>query len=201
MKYITSILMLAFTLAFGVQAHAATRDEQRTEVQKMQTNVLAKLYKFHPGAEKRIKDGVGYAVFSTADVAVGFFSGAYGHGIAHNNTSGSDTYMQMGSAGVGLGLGVKDFRTVFVFSDAKAFRDFTSTGLDLSGHADLAAKQGTNGAAVGGEEDILPGVRVYQFTDTGLMAQVMLRGTKYWGDNDLNEHDHDGNEVPVTSNH
>src|SRR5580698_4843703 len=129
MRYFTSILLLALTLAFSAQAHAATRDEQRAEIQRMQSHVLAKLYKFHPGAEKRINNAVGYAVFSTADVAVGFFSGAYGHGLAHNNTTGADTYMQMGSAGVGLGLGVKDFRTVFVFSDAKAFRDFQETGL------------------------------------------------------------------------
>jgi len=195
MKYFTSILLLAFTLAFSAQtAHAATRDEQRSEIQKMQTHVLDRLYEAHPGAEKKIANAVGYAVFSSADVAIGFFSGTYGHGIAHDNTTGQETYMQMAAAGVGLGLGVKDFRVVFVFNDAEAFNDFLKTGLDLSGHADLAAKQGAKGKAVGGEEDILPGVRVYQLTDTGLMAQAMLKGTKYWGDDELNQHDVSYNE-------
>ncbi len=95
MKYITSILLLAFTLAFAPQAQAATRDEQRSEIQKMQTHVLDKLYKVHPGAEKKISNAVGYAVFSSADVAIGFFSGSYGHGIAHDNRTGQESYMQM----------------------------------------------------------------------------------------------------------
>ncbi len=201
MKHFTFILLLALTFAFSAQAYAASRSEQRDEIQKMQSHVLGKLYQVHPGAEKRISNAAGYAVFSSADVAVGFFSGSYGHGIAHDNKNGEETYMQMAAAGIGLGLGVKDFRVIFVFNDAKTFHDFLDTGLDLSGHADLAAKQGAKGGAVGGEEDILPGVHVYQMTDTGLMAQVMLKGTKYWDDADLNEHDQSNNTVSPKYNH
>jgi lipid-binding SYLF domain-containing protein len=183
------ILALALLCLIPVHAHAATRDEQRAEIQKMRTAVLERLYKVEPKAKEEIAKSVGYAVFSSADVAAIFFSGSYGHGLAHNNSEDTDTYMQMASAGVGLGLGVKDFRAVFVFDTADAYRNFVKTGLDLSGHADLSIKQGEKGGAVTGAQDLLPGVRVYQLTDTGLMAQVMLKGTKYWRDNDLNEHD------------
>ena len=70
MKYFTSILLLAFTLAFSAHAHAATRDEQRAEVQKMQDHVLAKLYKFHPGVEKRIANGVGFQINIFVNIAI-----------------------------------------------------------------------------------------------------------------------------------
>jgi hypothetical protein len=43
------------------------------------------------------------------------------------------------------------------------------------------------GDAVSGAADVLPGVRIYQITDTGLMAQAMLQGTKYWRDDELNQ--------------
>jgi lipid-binding SYLF domain-containing protein len=172
-----------------VQARSATRDEQRAEIQNIQSSTLSKLYKIHRGTEKKIENAVGYAVFSSASVAAIFFSGSYGHGIAHDNRDGRETYMQMAAAGVGLGLGAKDFRVVFVFNNADSFHDFVTTGLDLSGHADLAAKQGSKGKAVSGAQDILPGVTVYQMTKTGLLAQVMLKGTKYWADSKLNEAD------------
>lgn len=113
-------------------------------------------------------------------------SGGYGHGVAHNNQTGEDIYMQMAKAGVGLGLGAKDVDTVFVFHDASSFRDFVTTGLDLSGSADASAKAGEKGDSIGGSANVLPGVRIYQLTDTGLMAQVMLQGTKYWRDTELN---------------
>lgn len=195
MKRFIPMLVLALIFASATQAGAATRDEQRAEVQKMESTVLSKLYKTQPGAEKKIAKAAGYAVFSSAAVAAIFFSGSYGHGLAHNNTNGDETYMQMASAGIGLGLGVKDFRVVFVFDNAATFRDFVNTGLDLSGQADIAAKQGAKGKAVGGGQSIQPGVTVYQLTDTGLLAQVMLKGTKYWRDSALNEYDQSSSNV------
>jgi lipid-binding SYLF domain-containing protein len=188
MKHLVMILALICFLPIH-HAHAATRDEQRAEVQRMRTAVLDRLYRAQPGARDEIAKAVGYAVFSSADIAAIFFSGSYGHGVAHDNRDGSDTYMQMASAGIGLGVGVKDFRAVFVFDTPKAFQNFIRTGLDLSGNVDVSAKQGTKGAAVTGAQDVLPGVRVYQLTDTGLMAQAMLKGTKYWTDTSLNQHD------------
>ena len=180
------ILMLTLLFVLPVTAHAASSGEQRSEIQKMQSRVLNQLYRANPGAEREIANAAGYAVFSSADVAALFVSGSYGHGLAHNNRTGKETYMQMASAGIGLGLGVKDFRAVFIFSRPDALHDFVNTGLDLSGHVDVAAKQGVKGGAVTGATDVLPGVRVYQLTETGLLAQAMLKGTKYWRDDDLN---------------
>lgn len=180
------ILMLALLCLLPLQARAASPGEERQAIQKMQSSVLSDLYRQQPGAEKEIANAVGYAVFSSADVAAIFVSGSFGHGLAHNNATGNETYMKMASAGIGLGLGAKDFRTVFIFDRKDAFHDFVTTGLDLSAHADAAVKQGAKGEAVTGAADVLPGVRVYQMTETGLLAQVMLKGTKYWRDEELN---------------
>ncbi len=189
MKHSIFIIALGMICALSTQAQAATQDEQRVAIQNMQVTVLNTLYHAQPSARQEIKKAAGYAVFSSAGVAAIYFSGSYGHGLAHNNHNGDETYMQMASAGVGLGLGVKDYRTVFIFKTSQALNDFETTGLDLSGNLDLAAKQGVKGGAVGGAQDILPGVRVYQVTETGLLAQVMLEGTKYWRDSALNEYD------------
>jgi lipid-binding SYLF domain-containing protein len=180
------ILMLTLLFILPVTAHAASTAEKRAEIQKMQSHVLNQLYRAQPGAEREIANAAGYAVFSSADVAALFVSGSFGHGIAHNNRTGRETYMEMASAGIGLGIGIKDFRAVFIFSKPDAFHDFVDTGLDLSGHIDVAAKQGLHGRAITGATNILPGVRVYQLTENGLLAQAMLKGTKYWRDDELN---------------
>lgn len=55
----------------------------------------------------------------------------------------------------------------------------------LLSKADATAKAGVKGGAA----DVIPGVRIYQLTDSGLMAQAMLQGTKYWRDDTLNGKD------------
>ena len=169
-------------------AHAATSsaEEQRSGIQKMEGETLAKLYELQPDAKREIEAATGYAVFSSGELALFWISGGYGHGVAHNNKTSSDIYMQMAKGGVGIGLGAKEHNTVFVFHDEKSFNDFVTTGLDLTGTADAAAKVGEKGDAIGGAADVLPGVRIYQITDSGLIAQAMVQGTKYWRDDTLN---------------
>ena len=93
--------------------------------------------------------------------------------------------MNMGEAGIGFGLGVKDFRAVFIFHDSDTLRSFIDSGWEFGAHADAAAKAGEKGGAVGGEV-LLDGVTVYQMTESGLALQATLKGTKYWKDSELN---------------
>jgi lipid-binding SYLF domain-containing protein len=185
-KIFMTIAMAAALMLPAAAAYAETAAGKRAAIQQMKDETLSQLYSLHPDAQREIAGAVGYAVFDSGSLAVLWVSGGYGHGVAHNNTTGDAFYMEMATAGVGLGLGAKNYNTIFVFHDANAFHDFTTTGLDLSAHADAAAKVGDKGAAATGAADILPGVRVYQITDNGLMAQAMVQGTKYWLDDELN---------------
>jgi lipid-binding SYLF domain-containing protein len=178
--------MLAAALVLPMTAHAATIAEKKAAIQQVEAETLNKLYSLHPDAQREIQNAAGYAVFSNGSLAFIWLSGGYGHGVAHNNRTNEDIYMQMASAGVGLGLGAKEYNTIFVFHTEQAFNDFTITGLDLSAHGDAAAKVGERGAAASGAADIIPGVRMYQITETGLMAQAMVKGTRYWRDDELN---------------
>ena len=163
-------------------------EEKRDEVRRMRDQVLAQLYEAHPGAKARIRDAAGYAVFSNVGLNVLFASVAGGSGLVveHRTPRDTETFMNMGSAGVGLGLGVKDFRVVFIFHDRARLREFIEKGWDFSGQADAAAKSDDKGAAVSGAVTVQPGVEVYQLTKNGVALQVTLQGTKYWKDRDLN---------------
>lgn len=165
---------------------AAAQAGDRDDIQTMASKTLNRLYKEQPRALDAINGAAGYAVFSSGGVNVLFVSAAYGSGVAHNNTTGAETYMKMASGGVGLGLGVKDYRLVFVFHTVEAYKRFIEQGWDFSGQADAAAKAGTDGDELSGAVNVMPGVSVYQLTESGLALQVTLQGTKYWKDADLN---------------
>ena len=185
-KKYTFLIFAMVICAWPISVQAETPEQQRAVIQKMEQETLAKLYTEKPDARREIEEAAGYAVFSSGELAIIWVSAGYGHGVAHDNKNNSDIYMQMAKAGVGLGLGAKDFDVVFIFHDLDSFNKFTTTGLDLTGTADAAAQSGQKGDSFSGALDVLPGVRIYQFTDTGLMAQAMLQGTKYWRDEALN---------------
>lgn len=159
--------------------------EKRQAVLNMRTQVLTDLYKLNPDARAQIAASPGYAVFSNANVNLLFASLGGGYGVVENKRLKKTVYMKMGEAGVGLGLGVKDFRAVFIFKTQESLDAFINNGWEFGGHVDAAAKAGDKGAAIGGEA-LLNGVTIYQITESGLALQATLKGTKYWKDSELN---------------
>ena len=188
MFVVSRILTCALLLAVVPASSAKTADEQRADVRKMRDEVLAEFYAGRPELKTRVRDAIGYGVFSNVGVNIIFASFAGGHGIVVRRGMFKDeeTFMKMGSAGIGLGLGVKDFRALFIFTDRRKLEDFIAKGWDFSGQADAAAKSDKKGDAVTGSGSLLPGVEIYQITKNGIVLQATLQGTKYWKDRDLN---------------
>jgi lipid-binding SYLF domain-containing protein len=181
-----SLVLLSLAIACGM-ASAETPAERRAEITKRSNEVLQRLYKVRPGAKDAIAKSYGYAVFTNLGVNLVLLSAAAGNGLAHNNKSGKSTYMKMISGGVGLGLGVKDFRGIFVFDNEKVFNQFVNSGWEAGAHADAVAKAGKEGGALEGAVTVAPGVRLYQLTENGLALEATIQGTKYFKDDDLNK--------------
>jgi lipid-binding SYLF domain-containing protein len=178
------ILLLAVALSGCATTNGTTPQEKRQAILSMSSEVLSDLYKVHPQARGEIAAAPGYAVFSNANVNIIFVSFSGGHGVVNNKTNGP-IFMKMGEAGIGLGLGLKDFRAVFIFHDQTTLSKFVNSGWEFGGHADAAAKASDKGGAVGGEA-LLDGITIYQLTKSGLALQATVKGTKYWKDDDLN---------------
>ncbi|HEY0865462.1 MAG TPA: hypothetical protein VGD97_15250 [Lacunisphaera sp.] len=182
-------ILLAFFLVAGLVPSVfgkADPDERREKTRAMRDKVLADLYKQKPELKARIKKAQGYAVFSNVGINLVLASFAGGTGVVVDR-KGNETFMKMGSAGIGIGLGVKDFRGVFIFHDKDKLQKFIDKGWDFSAQADAAAKSDTKGAQAGGAGNITEGVELYQLTKNGLALQATLQGTKYWKDRDLND--------------
>ena len=160
--------------------------EMRAEARRMRTLTLTKLYRIHPGAKRQIAKAQGYGVFSNIGLKLFVVSAGNGWGILRDHKTGQDTYMKMVSAGLGLGLGVKDFRGVFVFTTRRALRGFVEDGWDASAEADAAFKSGKKGVAYAGAIDVAPGIKLYQITEHGLSLQATIQGTRYWVNDEIN---------------
>jgi len=186
---VAGLIFSAPTLAV-IHKQGPTPDEERAEIQQLREETLTQLYDESPAAKEQIQNAVGYAVFSNFGLNIFLLSTGNGKGIAHDVASGKDTYMNMFSAGVGIGLGVKTFRGVFIFHTRQVFDKFVETGWDFTGQADAAATTDAADKAELGAADgavsLVDGVTVYQLTDKGLALQATLQGTKYWQDDDLN---------------
>jgi lipid-binding SYLF domain-containing protein len=178
---------LALILLAAGLASADSPDEKRDKTRKMRDQTLQDLYKLQPSSQGAIQTSAGYAVFSNIGTNLLLVSTARGAGIAVNPKTKQETFMKMVSAGAGLGVGVKDYRVVFVFENNDALKNFIDSGWSGSGQVDAAAKTSKSGGAYSGATMIEPGVWVYQITKKGLALQATLQGTKYYKDDDLNK--------------
>jgi lipid-binding SYLF domain-containing protein len=187
MKRVFSLL-LVLALAFGSTVVAAQEDggedkraAKRAAIDEMADEALASLLEKSTGAKKLYADAYGWAVFDNLKFALGI-SGGGGAGVAVAKDGSERTYMKMGSAGVGLGLGGQKYQVVFLFQNEKAFRSFVDKGWKAETGAQAAA--GTAGASA--EATFHQGLAIYKMNEAGLMASADVSGTKYWKNKKLN---------------
>ncbi|MCK9472552.1 hypothetical protein [Sulfurimonas sp.] len=192
LKLVLALLLIAvlFSGFWSGKSKREIREENRLErvnriVSSNQTMQL--LYKYAPEAKKIVLRSYGYATFSNVGVNLVFLSAEGGKGLAHNNKTGINTYMNMASGGVGFGLGIKDFRAVFLFENKKVYDTFVNSGWEANAQADAAAKYEERGGSANAAVTVAPGIRLYKMTQNGLALQATIQGTKYWKDEELNK--------------
>jgi lipid-binding SYLF domain-containing protein len=158
------------------------REAKRMKIDEMADIASRTLFAKSPKAEALFEDCYGYAVFDNLKLAF-FISGGGGNGVAIKKADGSRTYMKMGTAGIGVGVGGKKFQVVFLFQDERTFTKFVESVWAADASASAAAGREGTGVQTG----FVNGLAIYQLGETGLIAQVDIAGTKYWQNEKLNE--------------
>ena len=140
------------------------------------------LYEKKPKSKRAIEHAYGYAVFVDTSYTAGFIGGGHGRGRAVNNSNGTEVFMKMAQGKLGLGLGVRQTNTIFVFDTIDAFTSFITKGWTFGGQAAAAATDDVHGSF-----QVAPGMWMYQMTTKGLAAELTATGTRFYVDNDLNK--------------
>lgn len=159
---------------------AETVAEKRAEIDAMAKQVLDEVLAKADGAKALRDKSHGWAAFDNTKVAV-LVSGGGGRGVAVAK-DGKRTYMKMGTAGVGLGLGAQKYQVLFFFETKEKFDAFVESG--WQGGAGAAAAAGTAGANAAAT--FTDGVAIFTITEKGLMANADVSGTKYSKNDKLN---------------
>lgn len=169
-------------LAGHAEAGEKKKQKKRDNSDRIARETLDELFAEEPRSKELFDKAYGYAVFSNVKVSLGVTAGG-GNGVAVNKQTGERTYMNMGTAGLNLGLGGQRYYVVFLFETEQRFKEFVENGWEADASANAAAgKHGANAEAT-----FRNGMAFYQLTGAGLMLQADISGTKYWKDKDLNE--------------
>jgi lipid-binding SYLF domain-containing protein len=164
----------------------STGQDKQNAILNMRYDTLNTLFQQQPAARNEIQAAPGYAVFSNVGVSVLILGTGQGYGVVVDNQKKQPTYMKMAQASVGLGIGLKDFRAVFVFRDRETMTRFVDNGWEFGGEAEAGVKSGDKGGEVGGADSFKNGIKVYQMTEAGVVLRAAVPMTKYWRYDELN---------------
>lgn len=166
---------------------AKSVEEKRTETREKAEEVLAELYEQQPNARYEVENSSAYAVFFNTGIKIGILGSAHGRGIAINNETDEECFMNMKELSAGLGLGVKEYSLVFIFEDQDVWNHFTSGDWTCGGgSASAGATDGESGGGIEGAVKLADGIWVYQMTTKGITLEASLNGTKFTRDKKLN---------------
>jgi len=157
------------------------QESKRMKLDEMAEEALNALFAENAKAKELWDGSYGWAVFDNLKLAFGF-SGGGGNGVASVKETNKKTYMKMGTAGVGFGLGANKYQVIFLFQDSQTYDNFVNKGWQAD--AGATASAGTNAAEV--KTGFVNGIAIYQMTEKGLMANADIAGTKYWKNDKLN---------------
>jgi lipid-binding SYLF domain-containing protein len=158
------------------------QDSKAAKLDNTAEESLLTLFAENPKTRELYLRSYGWAAFDNLKLALGV-SGGGGNGVAVVRATGEKTYMKMGTAGIGVGLGVKKYQVVFFMQDSQTFDQFVDKGWQ----ADAGAGAVAGKAGVEVMTDFVNGLAVYQLTESGLMANADIAGTKYWKNKKLND--------------
>jgi len=180
------VMFLGLSACSTTPISKSDKEQQQDSVRDMANKTLAQLYVKHPAARDAVTRAAGYAVFSDFGFKVWTLGGARGKGVAVNNATKQETFMEMLEFQPGMGLGAMKFRVVFVFETLEAFNSFVNSGWEAGANAMAAAKTKTEGGALAGAVTVSKGVKMYQLNEEGLIVGVSLTAAKYYKDKELN---------------
>ncbi len=172
--------------AFADHKDSEKKRRKQEKVLQMKEKALADLVKAKPETAAEINNAPGYAVFDNSGIHLFLLATSRGNGVVISNDGRAPFYMKMKTIGAGPGLGLKDYRVIFVFKTAAALNKFKNGGWDTTAEADAAAKTKHSGGAASATGSTADDTKIYTLTKKGVALQATLGGTKFSRDNDLN---------------
>lgn len=184
--WIRSIIFLMFIPFLGGCASLGNApQDKRASILEIRDEALETLYEEKPEARQQIAEAAGYGVFDSASLNLIYLQTAGGYGVL-TGADGELTFMKVGGAGVGFGIGAKDYREVIIFRDYSDYVQFRDSGWQASGRAEATAQGGRKGDSASAKQSVDLDVITYQVMGSGIALQATVGASKYWKWEELN---------------
>ena len=185
-RFAASAVMIALLSVGCIAPKGATLQEKRDYALSMRDKSLKTLYAKEPGAKSVVEQSPGYAVFDQFGFGLLFMGNANGYAPVTDNKTKQVTYMKTFQITPGFGIGGKSYRTIVVFGDNEAMKAFLDNPWESGAEAEAAFKFGETGGSLCSAGSFNGKLKVYQFTDGGIMLRADIPIQKYWQDDELN---------------
>lgn len=180
---------LVTLLASACMPHGETISDQRNGVREMHDRVVNDWYEAQPGAERLVNFAAGYAVFDSTKAKIFFAGGGSGYGLAINNSTGAEVFMHTAELSAGIGLGVSDYHTVFIFKEEKTFNDFINNGYIYKADANAvltSEMMNVDVSDTNANKQLQDDPVIFIITKNGAEVSASIVGSRYWRDKTLN---------------
>jgi lipid-binding SYLF domain-containing protein len=175
---------LSLSLLTGT-AFADDKAAKQAEIVKQTQAALERFYKARPELKSAVAKAPGYGIFTTYGVSF-LIGGSGGTGLAHDNKTKRNTFMNVGGASAGLQLGAAQTEILFVFKTPAALKKFVDSGWEVTNTATASAGASGGTAGRGKGETASQDAETYTLTKNGLEAGLAVGGSKFWKAKDLN---------------
>ena len=182
--FFSATLLFSLTAAPALSADSDKASKQ-AEVRKTTQTTLDRFYKANPTLKGEVKRAPGYAVFTTYGLSF-IIGGAGGSGLAHNQKTGHNTYMNMAQASLGLQAGISQGEILIIFKSQAALTSFVDKGWEYGGGVTAEAGAADKSVGSGKGATFINEADYYTLTKNGLQVGGAAEGTKFWKDGDLN---------------
>ncbi|MBN8596112.1 MAG: hypothetical protein J0L78_00395 [Planctomycetes bacterium] len=149
--------------------------QKQQNIQDESSQMLSELYTTNPELQQKIASAAGYATFKKTDIHLFLVASGNGYGMLKDNSTGQITYMDVASLGGGIGLGVKDLRVVFIFTDPAVMQQFLSQGWQFGTNADANAQ--VNNTGVGANQSTQANIDFSEGTVQGTSSTSTSAGS------------------------
>lgn len=183
----SSVLLGIFLLAgCGQPSTPSDADAKRKSIDQMASTTVDKLIKKNKGLDKEIENSLGYMVVDWKIVKVPVVGAGKANGVVVDLKSKERTYVKVSRFDIGVGWGVRHFKSLVVIDDPKVMRKIEKGTWIFDGGGEGTAGKATADVSVSDIDEKKKGYKTYLLMDGGASITASLRAMHLKKDHKLN---------------
>ncbi len=183
---IGTILGIFLFAGCGQPSTPSDADAKRKSIDEMASTTITKLEAKHKGLEKEIENSLGYLVVNWKIVKVPIVGAGNANGVVVDKSSNKHTYVKISRFDVGVGWGVRHFKSLVVITDQKVMAKVEKGTWIFDGGGEGTAGTATADVSASDIDTKDKGYKTYMLMDGGASITASIRAMHLKKDPKLN---------------